>query len=59
VIDLRAGVTTADGRWTIAAYGRNVTNEYYWTNAYATQDVIVRNAARPVTYGLRVSARFN
>ena len=58
VIDLRAGFASIDGVWQVSAYGRNVTDEYYWNNNFASQDVEVRFAAKPVTYGIRVDYRF-
>lgn len=58
VLDLRAGIAANDGTWTVSAYGRNVTDEYYWSNAFASQDVEVRFAAKPVTYGIKVDYHF-
>ncbi|WP_375394395.1 TonB-dependent receptor [uncultured Sphingomonas sp.] len=57
-LDLRAGIGPKDGPWTVSVYGRNVTNAYYWNNAFATQDVTVRYAAKPVTYGLRLAYKY-
>jgi outer membrane receptor protein involved in Fe transport len=59
VLDLRAGVAAPDGRWRVNLYGRNVTNKYYWNNAFSTQDVILRYAAKPATYGVAFSFRFD
>ncbi len=58
VIDVRAGFGAEDGTWTVSAYGRNITDEYYWNNAFASQDVTVRYAAKPVTYGVKLAYRF-
>jgi iron complex outermembrane receptor protein len=57
-LDLRAGVRAADGRWSLFAWGRNVTDEYYWTNQFVTQDVITRYAAKPATWGVTLSYDF-
>ncbi len=57
-LDLRAGLASADDRWNVSVWGRNVTNSYYWSNQFVTQDVIVRYAARPVTYGLSIGYNF-
>ena len=57
-LDLRGGIESLDGRWTATAWGRNVTDEYYWTNQFVTQDVIVRYAAKPVVYGVSVKYNF-
>lgn len=56
-LDLRAGVRAADDGWSVIAWGRNVTNAYYWNNMYRFTDTLVRIAARPVTYGLTLSIR--
>jgi iron complex outermembrane recepter protein len=57
-IDLRAGIQSLDDRWMFSLWGRNVTDEYYWTNQFVTQDVITRYAARPQTYGATFSFNF-
>lgn len=58
-IDLRAGLKDVDDRWTVQVWGRNVTNDYYWTNVVLFNDAVVKYAARPVTYGVRFSYRFD
>ena len=58
LLDLRAGLATADGRWNIQLYGQNVTNKYYWINVNHGLDAIVRTAGMPATYGVRISANF-
>lgn len=58
LIDLRAGIQAADGRWRLGLYGRNVTNEYYWTTATRRSDAIVRFAGMPATYGIDFAVRF-
>ena len=58
LIDLRAGVEAPDGKWRLSVYGRNITNEYYWTAAYRITDTTVRYAGLPVTYGVTAAYRF-
>jgi iron complex outermembrane recepter protein len=58
-LDLRAGVGSQDGKWTASVWGRNVTDEYYWTTQFLTQDVVVRYAAKPITYGATFRYNFN
>jgi outer membrane receptor protein involved in Fe transport len=58
VLDLRAGVETPDSRWRFTVWGRNVTNEYYWTNATHTNDEFVKYAGMPADFGLTASFRF-
>lgn len=56
LLDLRAGVT--NGTWLVELWGRNVTDEYYWTNARQISDVLVRFAGYPATYGVLASMKF-
>ena len=58
LLDLRAGLEAPDGKWRVSLYGRNVTNEYYWTAAYRITDTSVRYAGRPATYGITANYRF-
>jgi outer membrane receptor protein involved in Fe transport len=58
LIDLRAGVSSADDRWTVYAFGRNITNKYYWTNVLDNVSSIVRYTGRPRTYGVGVRHSF-
>jgi iron complex outermembrane recepter protein len=53
LLDINAGVSSADNRWFAELWGRNVTNTYYWTDASAVQDTEYRRAGMPVTYGVR------
>jgi outer membrane receptor protein involved in Fe transport len=57
-LDVRAGIESADGAWNVALWGRNVTDEEYWTNQFFTQDVISRVYAKPVTYGVSFGYNF-
>jgi iron complex outermembrane recepter protein len=59
LVDLRAGVHTADDKWRFSAFVHNLGNSYYWTNvSYAGPDVAVRYAGMPRTYGVSASWRF-
>ncbi len=58
VLDLRAGIGASDGKWDASLWAQNVTNAYYWTNAVATLDTVIRYAGRPATYGIAVSFRY-
>jgi iron complex outermembrane recepter protein len=55
LLDLRAGVRK--DHWTFTAYGRNVTNEYYWTTTLHVQDSLIRYAGMPATFGVEFSYR--
>ena len=57
LIDLRAGVSGDNGNWTLGIFGRNVTNEYYWTTAQRRNDAVIRYAGMPATYGVNFSVK--
>lgn len=58
LLDLRAGITADDDSWKVSVWGRNITDRYYWTNAYKISDVSARFAGMPATYGVTVSVRY-
>lgn len=58
VVDLRAGVEDADGRWRIQVYGRNVFDKYYLVNAARYLDAVTETAGMPGTYGVSVSFKY-
>ena len=58
VLDLRAGVRTDDGQWSLIVWGKNVTNKYYWTNVLVGDDTLGRLTGRPATYGVTVGYKF-
>ena len=58
LVDLRAGIASEDGRWRASIFGKNVFNQYYWTNVVAAFDTIGRYAGRPATYGVALSLRY-
>jgi len=58
LVDFRAGVESADGRYRLTATVSNAFNEYYWSNATRITDTTVRFAGMPRTYGVNLSAKF-
>ena len=58
LLDLRGGVESKDGNWRLWAWGRNVTNQYYWTAANRDLDTTVRFAGMPATYGVTLSVKY-
>jgi outer membrane receptor protein involved in Fe transport len=56
-IDLRAGLRSNDGHYTVALFGQNVTDEWHPMNAPVLYDTQVRYTGRPETWGLRFSYR--
>jgi outer membrane receptor protein involved in Fe transport len=57
LLNLRAGVETEDGHWRIQAFGDNVTNTYYTTQAVRT-DTVARFTGMPATWGVTVGYRY-
>ncbi|MGE0115271.1 MAG: TonB-dependent receptor [Steroidobacteraceae bacterium] len=58
LLDLRAGVASSSDKWRLTLWGRNVTNKYYWSNAYKIADITSRFTGMPATYGASISVRF-
>jgi len=58
LIDLRAGLSTQDGKYKVQLWGKNVANRFYWNNVSHPYDTVVRYAGMPATYGVTFSARF-
>ncbi len=58
LVDARAGLEFSGGKYRIQAFGKNITNQYYWTNATRSVDNVRRYAGMPVTYGVQVSVRY-
>ncbi|HEY2706821.1 MAG TPA: TonB-dependent receptor [Caulobacteraceae bacterium] len=57
LLDLRAGMS--QGPWLFQIWGRNVTNQWYWTAADHVNDVLLHYTGMPVTYGISFSYRFH
>jgi outer membrane receptor protein involved in Fe transport len=58
LVDLRAGIESADGHWRAALWGKNVLNGYYWNNAVSVFDTVSRYTGKPATFGVTVGYRF-
>ncbi|GAW40613.1 Pesticin receptor precursor [Brevundimonas sp. SH203] len=64
LVNLRLALTSPDRRWTLAAFGRNVTDETYFVGVIpaATSAGVVTGQQRivgaPATYGLSLSLRY-
>jgi iron complex outermembrane receptor protein len=56
LLDLRAGLRGA--RWRAQLYGRNVTNELYYTQTSRLTDTVVSFTGMPATYGVQVSYQY-
>jgi iron complex outermembrane receptor protein len=57
ILDLRAGIASADDRWRVQLYGRNVANKFYVTNIADANDARYRYVGMPATFGVTVTLR--
>jgi outer membrane receptor protein involved in Fe transport len=58
LLDLRLGIENKDAHWVGQIWGRNVTNQYYWTNVTHLTDYLSRLAGMPATFGVSISYRY-
>lgn len=58
LIDLRAGIQDPDVRWKASIWAHNVTNVYYWNGVFQASDDIYRQPAKPATFGVSLSLRY-
>jgi iron complex outermembrane receptor protein len=57
LLDMQLGVSSADGRWRAALWGKNITNKYYWTDVFRESDNVSRHVGMPATFGIKLSYR--
>jgi len=58
IVNARLGVKSADSRWALSVFGKNITNKYYWNNVISANDIIARFTGMPATYGVDVAFKF-
>ena len=56
-VDGRVGYESRSG-WKAYVWGRNILNQYYYTNAIAAAETITRTAGMPATYGVTLAVNF-
>ena len=57
-LDARLGYESPDQSWRVMLWGKNITDEYYWTTIIPASDDIARFAGRPRTYGVTLGYNF-
>jgi iron complex outermembrane recepter protein len=57
LVDARIGVSDKSGKWRAQLFGRNIFNQYYWTNTVKYLDNVRRYAGMPATFGMSLSYR--
>jgi iron complex outermembrane recepter protein len=58
LLNARVGIAAVDGGWSLSAWGRNLTDQFYSNGTFNTGDTISRYAGMPRTYGLSLSVRW-
>jgi len=52
------GLSSPDSGWELSLWGRNLTDEYYWTAVSSNANTVVRFSGRTRTWGAALSWRF-
>lgn len=58
LLNASLGLHTLDDRWEFSVWGRNLTDEYYWSAVSSNANVVVRFPGQPRTYGASLTAKF-
>lgn len=59
LVDVRAGVSSSNGKWRLTAYVRNLTDKFYSSLINQTgPDAVIRYTGQPRTFGLTISHRY-
>lgn len=57
LVNARAGLEAADGKWEVAVWGKNLTDEEWSGYSYQIVDTLHMDQS-PVTYGVSLSYNF-
>lgn len=58
LVNARLGVSDRDGDWSVLAWGRNITDEYYFHSESISNCCSIRLNGQPITYGITLSYNF-
>ena len=58
LLNASLGLHALDDRWEVSIWGRNLTDEYYWSAVSSNANVVVRFPGAPRTYGASLTAKF-
>ena len=58
LLNARIGIKGENDRWTASIWGRNITNTYYYNQAFGAADFITRYVGRPATYGVAFGFKY-
>ena len=57
-VDARIGYRADGDRWQVMLWGKNIFNEYYYTNVISSYEAAARAAGLPATYGITLGVKF-
>ena len=58
LLDARVGIESADERWRLQLWGRNITDEFYYVSKQHGADSIAGLTGMPATYGVTLTYRY-
>ena len=58
LLNASVGISAPDKGWALSVWGRNLTNEYYWSAVSSNANVVVRFPGKPTTYGASLTWKF-
>ncbi|WP_255325986.1 MULTISPECIES: TonB-dependent receptor [Sphingobium] len=58
IVDLRAGIESADKNWRAQIWGRNVFDKFHLIHVSRVIDTVARTTGMPATYGITLSYRY-
>jgi outer membrane receptor protein involved in Fe transport len=58
-VDGQLGVSSANGKYRVSVWAKNLTNTYYFNNAVVAADVFARYTAMPRTFGVALGVKFD
>jgi iron complex outermembrane receptor protein len=58
LLNASVGIHDMDDRWRFSIWGRNITDEYYWTSVASNANVVVRFPGQPLTFGATLSLSY-
>jgi outer membrane receptor protein involved in Fe transport len=58
LLNASLGVSNPDKGWDLSVWGRNLTDEYYWSAVSSNANVVVRFPGKPQTYGMSLGLKF-
>jgi outer membrane receptor protein involved in Fe transport len=58
LLNASVGVSDPAKGWELSLWGRNLTDEYYWSAVSSNANVVVRFPGKPTTYGASLTVKF-